>query len=202
MQRGHAVPERYKPFLQAVQRGKRSASARRPVGEPTVWAGASSCLPRNWTLPPVEALLAPGVFEADSLCAKGSADADEAGGEQAALQAMRRYIWEQDRLKSYVGSSDSMSPGKCNALNSTTRLSTYLAHGCLSPRRLYAEVLSYEKRRVRNRSTYWVFHEMVFRDFFAFSCIKWGARMFSAGGPLRSPVPPPCMLPSPIKLVC
>ncbi len=190
MQRGRSTPERYKQFLQGVQRGKRSASARKPMDEPSVWAPAPDRLPRNWVLPAEEQLLAPGVLEADTLAALSSAnsDAEELGGEQAAVQAMEKYIWEQDRLKNYVGSSDSMSPGKFNALNSTTGLSTYLAHGCLSPRRLYAEVLRYEKHRVQNRSTYWVFHELAFRDFFAFSCIKWGAKMFSAGGPLHSPV--------------
>ena len=29
-----------------------------------------------------------------------------------------------------------------------------------------------------------VFHEMVFRDFFIFSSIKWGRRLFSLAGPL------------------
>ena len=63
------------------------------------------------------------------------------GGEVAALAALRSYVWESDRLRRYVGSSDSMTPGVDNALNATTRLSAYLAHGCLSPRRLYEEVL-------------------------------------------------------------
>ena len=63
------------------------------------------------------------------------------GGETAAIKAMQKYIWEDDQLSSYVGSSDSMSPGKRNALNSTTGLSPYLATGCLSPRYLYDEVL-------------------------------------------------------------
>lgn len=190
MQHGRTTPERYKQFLQAVQHGKRSASARNPIDPPDVWAPPPSSLPRDWAMPPVQTLLAPEAFEADTREAQRShsSDADETGGEEAALQTMHQYIWQQDRLKNYVGSSDSMSPGKFNALNSTTRLSTYLAHGCLSPRRLYAEVLRYERRRVRNRSTYWVFHELVFRDFFAFSCIKWRASMFSAGGPLKSPV--------------
>ena len=48
-------------------------------------------------------------------------------------------------------------------LAATSRLSPYLAHGCLSARRLYAEVRAFEQRRRRNRSTYWVYHELVMR---------------------------------------
>ena len=34
------------------------------------------------------------------------------GGELEALKAMQKYIWKEERIKNYVGSSDSCSPGK------------------------------------------------------------------------------------------
>ncbi|MPC40080.1 Cryptochrome DASH, chloroplastic/mitochondrial [Portunus trituberculatus] len=41
-----------------------------------------------------------------------------------------------------------------------------LAHGCLSPRHIHAEVRRYEKERQANQSTYWVLFEMIWRDYF------------------------------------
>ena len=67
------------------------------------------------------------------------------GGETAGMKSLMTYVWKENRLGRYVGSSDSMSPGKNNALNSTTGLSPYIAMGCLSPRLVYDTVQEYEK---------------------------------------------------------
>lgn len=190
MRRGKKTPGRYKPFLQAVQRGRGSKFARRCLpdmsadevclSEPVPNLATFTASARgHWRLPELGQ-----VVSERALAVAPRHRAPERGGETAAIEAMRNYIWERDRLRVYVGSSDSMSPGKNNALNSTTKLSAYIAHGCLSPRRLYDEVRRYEKTRVRNRSTYWVFHELVFRDFFVFSSIRWGNALFSRAGPL------------------
>ena len=206
MKRGRNIPGRYKPFLDAVSRGKGPARHRPPLKEPR-WTARD--LPEamrraivvtpntrgvgRWGLPAspdalmstnaaVEPLGVDG--EEQTLDRREASGELQRGGEAEALAAMRAYIWEEQRLGRYVGSSDSMTPGVDNALNATTRLSAYLAHGCLSARRLYEEVREYERRRVRNRSTYWVYHELVMRDFLAFSCIDWGTRLFSPEGPL------------------
>jgi deoxyribodipyrimidine photo-lyase len=191
--RGRKIPGRYKPFLQAVQRGKKSFLARRALPAPTHQNMSSENLDT-----PLEEFLkmvndnqrsAWGVhILKDCLvncpdCEAWSGDIPK-GGETAAINFLTTYVWIENRLSTYVGSSDSMSPGKNNALNSTTGLSPYIALGCLSPRLLYDTVQEYEQKRKRNRSTYWVFHELVFRDYFAFSCIKWKNSMFQLAGPL------------------
>ena len=208
MLRGKNMPGRYKPFLDAVSRGKGPARHRPALKEPQWTArGLPEALRRaivatrrthavdSWGLPESPAALlstaaaaeASGAVEDDHTLHNREASGElQRGGEAEALAAMRAYIWEEQRLGRYVGSSDSMTPGVDNALNATTRLSAYLAHGCLSARRLYDEVRQYERRRVRNRSTYWVYHELVMRDFLAFSCLGWGARLFSPEGPLDS----------------
>jgi deoxyribodipyrimidine photo-lyase len=199
MQHGHAMPGRYKPFLDAVSKGKGPARTRPPLQEPK-WTAAK--LPDGlrarllkvathgvWGLPTSAAELtsATAVLEDEVATASHAASGSrQRGGEAAALEALRAYVWTEERLRRYVGSSDSMTPGVDNALNATTRLSAYLAHGCLSARRVYHEVRAYEQRRVRNRSTYWVYHELIMRDFLAFSCLTWGTTLFSADGPLAS----------------
>lgn len=191
--RGATTPGRYKPFLQMVSRHKKSTCARDPVGEPEQWGTPVSesklrqfCKNSGggWGVPSLNELIPEEVAKADGNVPEGCVV--QVGGEKAAMDCVQKYVWRDDRLRNYVGSSDSMSPGKHNAINSTTSLSAYLAHGCLSPRRLYKEVQLYERKRVRNRSTYWVFHELVFRDYFAFSCVRWGRKLFSRKGPLNS----------------
>lgn len=40
--------------------------------------------------------------------------------------------------------------------------------GCLSPRFVYAECKRYEEQRVKNKSTYWLVFELLWRDYFQF----------------------------------
>ena len=181
---GAKAPDRYKPFLEAVQRGKGPATFREPLPEP------------DWVVAPVPedllrraaARVGAGLPTLEALGCGNDGDGDgggvPSGGEVAGLAALRSFVWESEDVRRYVGSSDSMSPGKRNALNSTSRLSAYLAHGCLSARKVYAEVRAFERRRVRNRSTYWVYHELVMRDFLYFSCVRWGDALFARAGPL------------------
>ena len=165
MQRGRAMPTRYKPFLDAVSRGKGPLRHRPPLPEPS-WSArdAPATLRRavvhaasggRWGVPHEVDLLSEARAD-ESRDDVLQASQQQAGGEAAALAALHKYVWAEERLRRYVGSSDSMTPGADNALNATTRLSAYLAHGCLSARRLYEEVRTFEKRRVRNRSSYWV----------------------------------------------
>jgi len=182
-QRGKRIPGRYKPFLEALTKNKRARFVRSPLPNPS-WPKPHpilESLAEIFPFPSLEDLVPKIVLEEDEYnpsLAKG--------GELEALKAMQKYIWKEERIKNYVGSSDSCSPGKYNALNSTTRLAPYLATGCLSARMLYNQVQKFERKKIRNRSTYWVYHEMIFRDFFAFNCIKWGDKMFFINGPLDS----------------
>ncbi len=84
------------------------------------------------------------------------------GGETAALKWMEDYIWTRDCLgRDYVGATMTTKAGKCAiGLDNTTKLSPWLAHGCLSPRLLHEEIEKYERRRTKNQSTYWLKHEV------------------------------------------
>ena len=60
----------------------------------------------------------------------------------------------------------------------STKLSPWLALGCLSPRWLYHELKRYEAKRVANKSTYWIAFELLWRDFYHFFALKHGTRIF------------------------
>jgi len=64
----------------------------------------------------------------------------------------------------------------------STKFSPWLAHGCLSPKQIYAEVRRYEASRGNNESTYWVIFELLWRDFFRLMAKKYGDKIFLKGG--------------------
>lgn len=100
------------------------------------------------------------------------------GGETAGLERLHDYLWEDDLLKSYKKTRNGLL-----GADYSSKFSAWLAHGCLSPRTVYWEVKRYEKERTRNKSTYWLVFELIWRDFFRFVAWKVGDRLFRAGGP-------------------
>ena len=49
-----------------------------------------------------------------------------------------------------------------------------------------AECASYEEKRVKNKSTYWMVFELIWRDYFRCYCAKHGRAVFKEGGPIDS----------------
>jgi deoxyribodipyrimidine photo-lyase len=100
-----------------------------------------------------------------------------AGGTTAGRARLRHYVWDADRLRTYKQTRNGML-----GPDDSSRLSPWLALGCLSPREVYEEVQRYERERVRNESTYWLIFELLWRDYFHFVARKYGARLFRVGG--------------------
>ncbi|CAI5477773.1 unnamed protein product [Closterium sp. Yama58-4] len=86
------------------------------------------------------------------------------GGETAALARVEEYVWQRDCIKEYKLTRNGML-----GADYSTKLSPWLAHGCISARFIHSEVLRYEKERVANESTYWVLFELIWRDSSGFS---------------------------------
>jgi deoxyribodipyrimidine photo-lyase len=100
------------------------------------------------------------------------------GGETRALGRVRNYIWDDpELLRTYFDTRNGMI-----GPNSSTKLSPWLALGCLSPRHVAAEVARYEERVVKNKSTYWLVFELLWRDYCKFFCVKHGNRVFCRDG--------------------
>lgn len=99
------------------------------------------------------------------------------GGETAALARLRHYLWGSDAVATYFDTRDGML-----GADFSTKLSPWLAAGCLSPRLVAAEVSRYERERVRNKSTQWVSFELLVRDWMRLLFLRHGAAMFRRGG--------------------
>ncbi|MFN1834690.1 DASH family cryptochrome [Balneola sp. MJW-20] len=99
------------------------------------------------------------------------------GGETAALARLNDYIWTKDLLKKYKNTRNGLL-----GADYSSKFSPWLANGCLSPRRIYHEVKKYEEERTSNKSTYWMIFELIWRDYFRYSALKYGDKIFHAGG--------------------
>jgi deoxyribodipyrimidine photo-lyase len=69
----------------------------------------------------------------------------------------------------------------------SSKFSPWLATGALSPRLAYQEIKRYEGERVANDSTYWLFFELLWRDFFRLMGLVYGTAIFKVGGPQGDP---------------
>jgi deoxyribodipyrimidine photo-lyase len=117
------------------------------------------------------------------------------GGETAALQHLRWYM-DSGQLKNYRGATESFAHGEHNPVNGGTRLSPWLAFGCLSARTVVHESREYERKHGKSSSTgkgsgkmgstgARLHTELNFRDFLRFSALSWGTNLFKVGGPFR-----------------
>lgn len=99
------------------------------------------------------------------------------GGEQEAIARLRYYLWDTDLIKQYKETRNGLL-----GLDYSSKLSPYLAAGCLSPKLVYQEVKAYEKAKGANKSTYWLIFELLWRDFFRFIGKKYGNEIFKISG--------------------
>ncbi len=140
-------------------------------------------LPSPTALPPLPPNLEPGEMPTLSAFGHESFDADSRavlefkGGETEALQRLRHYFWEKDRVAQYKETRNGLI-----GPDYSSKFSPWLAQGCLSPKFIYHELKRYERERVSNESTYWLFFELLWRDFFRLMGKKYGNRIFQKGG--------------------
>jgi deoxyribodipyrimidine photo-lyase len=99
------------------------------------------------------------------------------GGETEGLKRLQYYLWETDFIKEYKETRNGLI-----GESFSTKFSPWLAQGCLSPKQIYAEIKRYEKERKKNKSTYWVYFELLWRDFFRLMGKKYGHKIFLKGG--------------------
>lgn len=99
------------------------------------------------------------------------------GGETAGMERLRYYLWDTDLIKTYKETRNELL-----GADYSSKLSAWLAQGCLSPKTVYAELKRYEAERGSNDSTYWLFFELLWRDFFRLMGKKYQNLIFLKGG--------------------
>lgn len=99
------------------------------------------------------------------------------GGETSGLARLKHYLFETEALSEYKHTRNGLL-GEAYS----SKFSVWLWNGCLSPRKIYWEVRNYERNIKKNQSTYWMIFELIWRDFFKFTAIKYGSSIFQKHG--------------------
>ena len=80
------------------------------------------------------------------------------GGEDEAKIHLQNYL---PSIHNYKITRNEMS-----GFENSTKFSPYLAIGCISPRRIYEKIKEEEKKTYQSDSSYWIYFELLWRDFF------------------------------------
>lgn len=105
------------------------------------------------------------------------------GGETEGLRRLRYYLWESNAIATYKETRNGLIGS-----DYSSKFSPWLSAGCLSPKFIYHEIKRYEHERVSNESTYWLFFELLWRDYFRLMGKKHGNRIFLKSGPQNKPL--------------
>ncbi|HAA59206.1 MAG TPA: cryptochrome DASH [Myxococcales bacterium] len=108
-----------------------------------------------------------------SLCPSTHAQTDFVGGEHRGIQRLRHYFWQTKCISRYKETRNGLLRS-----DDSSKFSPWLAHGCLSPRYIYAQLKQFEEEVVQNKSTYWLYFELLWRDFFRFRAVQLGNKIF------------------------
>jgi deoxyribodipyrimidine photo-lyase len=103
------------------------------------------------------------------------------GGETMAIKHLNKYIFDKKLILKYKETRNQLL-----GCDFSSKLSHWLAMGCISPKYIYQEVKRFEREVKANDSTYWLIFELVWRDFFRFSFKKNPIGYFQLHGVLEN----------------
>ena len=98
------------------------------------------------------------------------------GSESAALSHLARYFGSTAPQTYKATRNGLIGPGY------STKLSPWLALGALSARSVYQHLKAHETQFGANDGTYWIWFELLWRDFFRLWCLKHGRTVYRARG--------------------
>ncbi len=93
------------------------------------------------------------------------------------LVRLNHYLWKTHAIQNYKETRNGLIK-----FDDSSKLSPWLNIGNISPRTIYYEIKKYEAEVCENESTYWVFFELLWRDYFKFFSLKFGRKIFLASG--------------------
>ena len=102
------------------------------------------------------------------------------GGEQAGLGQLQSFVFEQQGIARYKQTRNALDDWP-----SSSKLSPWLANGSLSAREVAATVEQYERDYLSNDSTYWLWFELLWREYFHWYAFRHGRRLFCRDGVQR-----------------
>ncbi|MDC6484882.1 DASH family cryptochrome [Methylophilaceae bacterium] len=98
------------------------------------------------------------------------------GGEKTGFLHLKKYF-QSDNPATYKKTRNELI-----GQNFSTKFSPWLAMGFISARQIFFCLKKYEANVLKNESTYWIFFELLWRDYFRFITIKYGKNLFRRNG--------------------
>jgi deoxyribodipyrimidine photo-lyase len=94
---------------------------------------------------------------------------------------LNTYVFEKQLIATYKETRNQMV-----GADYSTKFSPWLALGCISPREIMFAVSKFEKDFVKNESTYWVYFELLWREYFHWVMRKYDKLFFLKNGIKKS----------------
>jgi deoxyribodipyrimidine photo-lyase len=98
------------------------------------------------------------------------------GGEGAAMRHLARYF-DRKLAHTYKATRNGLT-----GTDYSSKFSPWLASGALSARTAYAALKQFELEAGANDSTYWLWFELLWRDYFRFLHLKYGVQLYRERG--------------------
>lgn len=105
------------------------------------------------------------------------------GGSTAACDHVERYLnrklphtYKQTRIQ-------------LSGLDYSTKFSPWLASGAISARQIFSALQKFEEAHGANEGSYWIWFELLWRDYFRFLHLKYGRQLYLAKGLTDLPLP-------------
>ena len=107
------------------------------------------------------------------------------GGSQAAMQHLERYF------STALAHTYKQTRNQLHGVPFSTKFSPWLASGALSAPQIVHALRAFEKHKGKSDSSYWIWFELLWRDYFRFLHHKFGAILYRARGMSKTPIVPP-----------
>jgi deoxyribodipyrimidine photo-lyase len=104
------------------------------------------------------------------------------GGSKAALRHLSHYF-STDLAHRYKQTRNQLS-----GTEFSTKFSPWLASGALSAPQIVAALRKFEDEQGKSESSYWIWFELLWRDYFRFLHIKHGVKLYRASGLSKTPI--------------
>ena len=98
------------------------------------------------------------------------------GGEKSGILYLKKYF-QSNKAETYKHTRNELT-----GINFSTKFSPWLSLGYISARQVFSYLDEYENNIKKNESTYWIFFELMWRDYFRFIMIKYGEKLFYKSG--------------------
>jgi deoxyribodipyrimidine photo-lyase len=99
------------------------------------------------------------------------------GGCLSGVKRINEYFFESENVAKYKETRNELI-GK----DYSSKFSIYLANGALSSMQIMVELTRFEQNITKNKSTYWLYFELLWRDYFRHALRFYGRKMFLQNG--------------------